>query len=294
MLKQDAQNQSTIQNPKSKIGLLGDTPQRAYTSKLHLFNEFAAPELRALIGGLGLRNGERVLDAGCGVGLATVWLAEQVAPAGLVVGLDLSAAHVRTAQQQARQAMLPIMLLQGDLDSLPLAQRGFDLVWSSNTINHLRDPLTGTRQLAALLRPGGRLVLGQSLFLPEMFFAWDARLEQRVIEADRRYYRARYGLDERSTGAQRRLVGLLRDAGLQAVRTRTIAIERIAPLTPQDERYFTDAIFLQTWGERLRPYLDDDDWAELAQLCDPDSPAFCLRRPDFHHVQTYTLVIGKV
>jgi 2-polyprenyl-3-methyl-5-hydroxy-6-metoxy-1,4-benzoquinol methylase len=69
-----------IRTDNNAPGLLGDTPQRDYGRKLQLFNAFAAPELRALIAGLGLRPGMIALDAGCGAGMATAWLAEQVAP----------------------------------------------------------------------------------------------------------------------------------------------------------------------------------------------------------------------
>jgi 2-polyprenyl-3-methyl-5-hydroxy-6-metoxy-1,4-benzoquinol methylase len=53
----------------------------------------------------------------------------------------------------------------------PLARASFDLIWSSDTVNHLRAPFECVRALAALLKPGGRLVLVQSSFLADMFFA---------------------------------------------------------------------------------------------------------------------------
>ncbi len=272
-------------------GLLGDTPQRDYGRKLRQFNAFAAPELRALIGGLGLRPGQRALDAGCGAGAAVGWLAAAVAPGGLALGLDLAAAHARLARTAAPPAAA---VLQADVLAAPLRPGSLDLVWCVNTVNHLRDPLAGARALAALLRPGGRLALGQSHLLPEMVLAWDARLERAVTEANRAYYRARYGLDERDTAAIRALVGLLRAAGLREVRARTVAVERVAPLSADDEAYLGETLLRGYWGEQLRPFLAPDDWAALAALADPAGPGYCLRRPDFHYVQTFTLVTGAV
>ena len=81
-------NVDTKQAAGAHNGLLGDTPQKAYVTKLDLFNRFAEPELREVIAGLDLSPTSRVLDAGCGTGLITSWLAEQV-PAGLVELLDL-------------------------------------------------------------------------------------------------------------------------------------------------------------------------------------------------------------
>jgi len=55
-----------------------------------------------------------------------------------------------------------------------------------------------------------------------------------------------------------------------------------------------EAIFRATWGEHLRPYLADDDYAELIRVCDPNHPQFALRRPDFHFLQSFTLVTGEI
>jgi SAM-dependent methyltransferase len=275
-------------------GPFGDTPQTSYVAPLDLFYRFAEPELRALIGDLGLKSGDVVLDAGCGTGVATQWLAQHVMPDGLAIGIDLSTDHVQRARRRARPEGLPLAFLQADLTSIPLTARRFDLIWCSNTIIHLRDALDGARTLVRLLRPGGRLALAQSLFLPEMVFAWDERLEKETVQACRRYYRDQYGLDERDTTAMRNLLGLLQRAGLGKTTVKTVVIERAAPLTSEDEAYFLDGLFRAHWGSRLRPYLSPDDWAELERLCDPDSPRYCLRRPDFHHLQTYTVVIGGV
>ena len=271
-------------------GHLGDTPARDYALKLRLFNAMVEPELRAAITTLQLAPGMRVLDAGCGTGETLRWLAAIVAPDGLAVGVDLSASHLRTAHAALSSNTT---LLQADLQRVPLAAASFDLVWSVNTINHLTDPLAATRDLASLLRSGGRLAVGQSSFLPDMYFAWDARLERVTNEAVRAYYRDRYRLTEEDLTAVRGLGGLLRKAGLSRVGVRTFVIERFAPLDPYARAWLLEAIFRGTWGERLRPYLAAADFQELTELCDPEHPRFALVRPDFHYVQTFTLVVGE-
>jgi SAM-dependent methyltransferase len=284
-------------------GLLGDTAARDYSRKLRLFNSFAAPELRRAIASLELARGMRVLDAGCGTGEALQWLGDAVAPGGAVVGIDLAAAHVaaaragssvRAASYEQSSASGQITVLQADVMRPPLAPRSFDLVWSVNTINHLREPLAGMRVLASLLRPGGHIAVGQSALLPEMFFAWDSRLERLTNEAVRQYYRDRYGLAERELADTRSIVGLLRRAALSNVRVQTFVIERVSPLNDADEAYLLEAIFRDTWGERLRPYLTREDYDELTTLCDPRHPGFALRRADFHFLQTFTLAVGQV
>jgi SAM-dependent methyltransferase len=272
-------------------GLLGDTPTRDYSRKLSLFNSFAEPEIRQLIRGLELRPGMRVLDAGCGTGEALDWLFDEVKPSGTVVGIDLAGPHVDAARLHASAQ---IEVLQGNLLQVPLAPKSFDLVWCANTINHLHDPLQGVNRFATLLRPGGRIALGQSALLPDMYFAWDSQLERLTNEAVRQYYRDRYGLDERGLASVRAIAGVLRRADLRNVTARTLMIERMSPVDAATESYLLEAIFRGTWGERLRPYLSDDDYAELARVCDPQHSQYALRRPDFHFLQSFTLVVGEI
>ena len=272
-------------------GLLGDTPSRDYSHKLRLFNAFAEPELRQLIESLNLRPGMRMLDAGCGTGEALHWLLAATQPAGEAVGIDLSAAHVNAAR---RRTSPQIRVLQGDLLNAPLPAASFDLIWCVNTVNHLHDPVAGVRRLAASLRPGGRIALGQSALLPDMYFAWDSRLERVTNEAVRRYYRERYHLEEQDLASVRAVVGVLRRAELHNVTARTVMIERVSPVDAATESYLLEAIFRDTWGERLRPYLSGEDYAELVRLCDPQHPHFALRRPDFHFLQSFTLVTGEL
>lgn len=276
---------------RSSTGLLGDTPSRDYSGKLSRFNSFAEPELRRLIASVGLSSGMRVLDAGCGTGDALPWLLAEVQPSGKVIGIDLALAHVQAARRWAGEN---IEVLQGDLSTARLVCGSVDFIWYVNTVNHLHDPIRGVQKLAGLLRPGGRIALGQSSLMADMFFAWDARLERVVNEAVRQYYRERYSLSERDLTSSRAIVGVMRAAQLKNVGARTVLIERVSPVNSATACYLVEAIFKSTWGERLRPFLTEDDYAELVRICDPNSRHFALRRPDFHFLQSFTLVTGEV
>jgi SAM-dependent methyltransferase len=276
---------------KPLTGLLGDTTTRDYAGKLSRFNAYAEPELRRLIKAMGLRPGMRVLDAGCGTGDALCWLLNEVTPSERVVGVDLAAAHVAAARLRAPPE---IQIHQANLFDARFEPASFDFIWCVNTINHLIDPVEGVIHLATLLRHGGRVALGQSSLLPDMYFAWDARLERVTNDAVRRYYQDRYHIDEYDLKAVRALVGILRRASLRNVTTRTVMIERIWPLDEATQAYLSETIFRDTWGERLRPYLSGDDYQELARLCNPLHPDFALRRPDFHFLQSFTLATGEI
>jgi ubiquinone/menaquinone biosynthesis C-methylase UbiE len=271
-------------------GLLGDTAARDYSAKLRQFNRFAEPELCGLVQNLQLTPGMQVLDAGCGSGEALLWLQRAIGEQGTVVGVDLAAAHVAAARSTAPTAQIH----QGDFSTLAIPHASLDFIWCVNTINHLRSPIEGLARLKTLLRTGGRIAVGQSSVLPDMYFAWDARLERVTNEAVRQYYRDRYSLDERDLTAVRGLVGSLRQAGFKDVVPRTIVIERVSPLDPASEAYLRETIFRDTWGEHLRPYLSSVDYAELSRLCDPQHPQFALRRPDFHFLQSFTLALAEI
>ncbi|HEU5442748.1 MAG TPA: class I SAM-dependent methyltransferase [Steroidobacteraceae bacterium] len=275
--------------PAAARGLLGDTADRDYSHKLRLFNAFAAPELTRATLGLALRDGMRILDAGCGTGEVLQRLREAAGPHSEIIGIDLSAAHVRAAREIVHPS---VTVLQADLMRAPLAPASFELIWSANTINHLRDPVAGLQRLTTLLRPRGRIAIGQTSLLPELYFAWDSRLERLTREAVRRYYEDRYDLRENDLAGARNLLGWMHGAGLRNIAVRTLVIERAAPLGLADREYLLEAIFRGTWGERLQPYLPPADYAALCRLCTPEDPAFALRRADFHFIQTFTLAVG--
>lgn len=271
--------------------MLGDSPSRDYSRKLELFNAYAQHEIRQAIAGLGLKPGIRILDAGCGTGEALGWLQEATGTAGTVVGIDLSAAHVAAAR---KRALPQTEIYQCDLMHTPVTPASFDLIWCVNTVNHLPDRTRAVNQLASFLRTGGRIALAQSSLLPDMYFAWDSRLERVTNEAVRQYYRDRYHIEERDLASVRDLAGLLRRAELRNVTIRTLIIERTSPVDAATELYLSEAIFRDTWGERLQPYLSSDDYSELAKLCDPRHSRYALRRPDFHFLQSFTLATGEI
>lgn len=265
---------------------LRDAPDRSYVGKLEQFARFVEPELKQIFADLAPPPGSVALDLGCGAGLATRWLSEAI-PGGYVVGADLSLPHLRAAR--AHHAAL----VQADGGRACFADGVLDLVWSCNTINHLGDPVEALREIKRQLRRSGRVALAQSGFLPDMFFAWDAPLEDAVRAACHRAYRERYALKLDDTAGVRGLVGLLRAAGFASVRARTYVVERVQPLAGTDRDYLQHAIFDGAWGEKVVPYLSPDERARLRRNCDPGAPEYCLDRSDFHHIQTLTVCEGR-
>jgi SAM-dependent methyltransferase len=98
--------------------------------------------------------GQFVLDAGCGGGRYARLAARHGAR---VVGVDLS-----TAVEKARalcDGMPGVAIAQADLLDLPLADRSFDLVFSIGVLHHSPDPRRAFAEVAARVKPGGRLAV---------------------------------------------------------------------------------------------------------------------------------------
>jgi len=100
---------------------------------------------------LGNLQNARVLDYGCGHGMAGVVLARLGAE---VTGFDLSGAYVREARERARANGVTIRHVQADGERLPFPDQYFDRAWGNAILHHLRLPIAG-RELWRVLRPGG-------------------------------------------------------------------------------------------------------------------------------------------
>jgi trans-aconitate 2-methyltransferase len=111
-----------------------------------------------VLGRLPLRGDEAVLDAGCGTGRITERLAERL-PGGRVVALDGSPAMVEGARARLARFGDRVTYLVADLGApLPIPDASVDAVLSTATFHWVRDHDALFRHLAAVLRPGGRLV----------------------------------------------------------------------------------------------------------------------------------------
>ncbi|NDU79658.1 methyltransferase domain-containing protein, partial [Actinomadura sp. DSM 109109] len=115
------------------------------------------PAYTAAVAGLGLREGDRVLDAGCGTGRALPPLRAAVGPSGLVVGADLTPAMLEAAVRAGRDRDGRLLLT--DVAALPLRSRTLDAVFAAGLVAHLPDPAGNLRELARVVRPGGVLAL---------------------------------------------------------------------------------------------------------------------------------------
>jgi SAM-dependent methyltransferase len=123
------------------------------------WDERFAPIVDAVVGRAELVSGESVLDLGSGTGSIAIKAASLVGPTGRVVGVDLSAEMVEVSRERVADGGPGILTFQqGSGESIPAADQSFDVVLSSLTLMYVIDRAAAAREIARVLRPGGRLV----------------------------------------------------------------------------------------------------------------------------------------
>lgn len=108
-----------------------------------------------------VREGNRVLDVGCGPGSDTLALAELVGDGGEVVGVDADPEMIEEANSRAATAGLGDRVVHraGDASSLPFDDGHFDACRSERVVQHLTDPRAGLAEMIRVTQPGGRIVV---------------------------------------------------------------------------------------------------------------------------------------
>jgi SAM-dependent methyltransferase len=263
----------------------------AYAQQLAVCNPLIEPVIPSAIQALQLPAGSRGLDAGCGIGLQALLLAEAVGPAGHVTGLDLSPQFLVHAREIAEKAGLSerISFQQGDVSRLPFDDDTFDWVWSANCVGyHPAEPLPRLRELARVVKPGGSVAI----------LAWSSQqllpgyplLEARLNATSSGI--APFVKGKRPELHFLRALGWFREVGLEEATAQTFVGDAHAPLS-DDMRSALMALLEMRWPG-VQSEVSQEDWAEYQRLCQPESPDFILDLPDYYAFFTYSMFHGKV
>lgn len=257
----------------------------------HTSNHLREPILRSAIQALQFPIGSRGLDAGCGIGLQAMMVAETVGPAGHVTGLDLSSEILKYADETVNKAGFSdrISFRKGDVRELPFDDDTFEWAWSVDCVGYAPiEPSPLVKELARVVKPGGSVAI----------LAWSS---EKLLPG---YPLLEAHLNATSAGIApfvngnkpeshfTRALGWFREAGLVECIARTFAGDAHAPLT-DDIRGALTALFQMRWPG-VESELSQEDWAEYQRLCLPESPDFILDHPDYYAFFTYSMFHGKV
>ena len=126
-----------------------ELPEAAVLASLGCGNPIAVAELH---------EGERVLDLGSGGGIDVLLSAKRVGPAGRAIGLDMTDEMLALAQRNAAEAgVTNVEFVRGHIEDIPLPAESVDVVISNCVINLAADKPAVFREIARVLRPGGRM-----------------------------------------------------------------------------------------------------------------------------------------
>lgn len=116
-----------------------------------------------------LAPGETVVDIGCGAGMDTLIAASQVGPSGRVFAIDMTAEmREKAAAGAAALGFSHVSVLAGYAEDLPIPDATADVVISNGVINLCPDKQAVFREMYRVLKPGGRIQVGDILVHKEV------------------------------------------------------------------------------------------------------------------------------
>jgi SAM-dependent methyltransferase len=130
-------------------------PESSIESFAGTGNPFSLGEIQA---------GEQVVDVGCGAGIDSLIAARMVGASGRVIGVDMTPAMLAKARRSAVEAQVShVEFREGYAESLPILDGWADVVISNGVLNLAPDKAVALKEMARVLKPGGRLQIGDIL-----------------------------------------------------------------------------------------------------------------------------------
>ena len=262
-----------------------------YTQSLIVTDILMYPIYRPAIRELHLPLGSKGLDAGCGLGLQTLLLAEAIGYNGHVIGLDISPEFLKYGREMIDNAGKSdrISFQEGSITSLPFSDDTFDWLWSANCAGYGPfEPYSLLKELARVVKPGGIVAIiawSSEKLLPGYPFL-EAKLSATTSGI------APFTKGKNPEAHFHRALDWFYEAGLEEVTASTFVSTIQAPLS-DDMRSAMVALLKMRWPG-VEPELTPEDKKEYQRLCLPESPDFILNLPDYYGFYTCSMFSGKV
>jgi demethylmenaquinone methyltransferase/2-methoxy-6-polyprenyl-1,4-benzoquinol methylase len=267
------------------------TDTTAYIERLLDANPLREPVLRGAIQALQLPPGSHGLDAGCGIGLQALLLADAVGSEGQITGVDILPELLAFGENLVGKADFSerIAFREGDVSRLPFEEATFDWVWSADCIGYPVGELTPLLgELVRVVRPGGSVfVLGWS---SQQVLPGYPLLEARLNATCSGYLPFLKGKSPELHFP--RALRWFQEVGLEDVKAQTFVGDVQTPLS-RGERAALTSLFEMLWVEPASD-ASPEDWKEYQRLCKPGSPDFILDEPGYYAFFTYSMFRGKV
>jgi len=196
-------------------------PSRSYVgSPPSNYERFFVPAIGAplatdLVRRAALRPGERVLDVACGTGVVARLASEQVGAAGAVAGLDVHPGMLAVARS-ATPPGSAIEWHEASAEAMSFPDGSFDVVLCQMGLQFMPDRNAALREMARVLRPGGRLALNVPGPTPRLFAILGDGLAHHVAEQAAGFVSQVFSLHDTAETED-----LLRDAGFHDVSVRS-------------------------------------------------------------------------
>lgn len=185
---------------------------RAGKARLDVLASVCAEGTNALLDRVGIHDGARCLDLGCGGGHVARELASRVGERGYVVAVDMDATVVALAQEDTDAAGITNIEFRAG-DARDVERQAYDVVYARFLLSHLYDPRAATDVIASALTPGG-VAIFEDVDFPGYFCFPPSSAHDYYLRTYRETVRRRGGDPDLGP----RLPALLQAAGLRNVR----------------------------------------------------------------------------
>lgn len=264
----------------------------SYSEQMYLIGLLTEKVVRQAISAMDFPKGSTGLDAGCGIGTHSLWLAEEAGPGGKIIGVDISSENLAYAMKAAQENGLShrVRFLQQDLQKLSIPLHSVDYVWCADTLWPVSgmNPLAVIKKCRRVVRPGGQI--GILFWSTQVLLPGYPMLEARLNLA---HARTNPYLQNVSPSLHfLRALGWLRSARLVEIGMKSFVAEISAPLSREKRKAMAYCLSM-FWGN-LESCVSVMDWSQFQNLSDPKSSDCIYEHPDYCALIVYTLFHAKV